>query len=233
MTLENLAGEHIYDILQKAVALAQMHQEDVTFDFNGTIIEVLPTDSFEHAKAHAEKELGIKIQSREEDAKEAGERLEQMKQKQKKAISDSGAMTEQQMHDAEVIWPKTKEELIQYIDSLVNRPHDYGTCIYAMSMAAVAAFYYVSGQLDVTGFQASCADMDILRRTRNFKWGKILNYENLLYPQYCNDPEEFPSAQFLIEQNKEELSKRAKEKLADGTLNDAVKNHWEYLASLA
>jgi hypothetical protein len=77
------------------------------------------------------------------------------------------AQTEQQMRDAKVPWPLTKEQLVEYVESLATRTHDYGTCVYAMSMAAQAAFNYVSRMLGVTGFQASCADLDFIRRTRS------------------------------------------------------------------
>ncbi len=74
--------------------------------------------------------------------------------------------TEQQLRDEKNPWPKTKEELHKYIDALMDQQHDYGTCVYAMSLAATAAFNYVAGALGSSGFQSSCADMDIIRRTR-------------------------------------------------------------------
>lgn len=76
-------------------------------------------------------------------------------------------MSETEMRDSEAITPQTQQELSEYIDGLVSRPHEYGTCVYAMSLAATAAFNFVAHKLGVTGFQASCADMDFIRRTRN------------------------------------------------------------------
>ncbi|MBK7380837.1 MAG: hypothetical protein IPJ03_17905 [Ignavibacteriales bacterium] len=106
--------------------------------------------------------------------------------------------------------PKTLDELNKVIEQLTERKHDYGTCVYAMSIAAVATFNYVASKLGVTGFQASCADLDILRRTRNYKNGfSIIDYNNLLYPQYWDD-EHFPSKEQLLEKNKEQLAKAAK-----------------------
>lgn len=97
----------------------------------------------------------------------------------------SGVATEAEMREAEVPWPGTIEELADYIRALVDRPHDYGTSAYAMSLAAVAAFQYIAKALGTTGFQASCADLDILRRTRGLKGPFILlKAEDLLYPQY-------------------------------------------------
>ena len=94
-------------------------------------------------------------------------------------------MTEQELRNSEVPTPESYEELIAYIQGLVEQEHDYGTCVYAMSMSAVAAFIFVAGRLGVTGFQASCADLDILTRIRNIKGGFILlKTKDLLYPQY-------------------------------------------------
>lgn len=94
-------------------------------------------------------------------------------------------MTEIELKEAKVPWLKTKEELIDYIDKLVEQEHNYGTCVYAMSMAAVAAFNYVASKLIVTGFQASCAELDILRRIRNLEGSfMITDASKLLYPQY-------------------------------------------------
>jgi hypothetical protein len=143
------------------------------------------------------------------------------------------APDEKAMRDAEVPWPKSMDELAGYIDGLVERPHDYGTCVYAMSMAATAAFHYVSHRLGVTGFQASCADMDILRRTRGLGWGKILDYENLLYPQYLT-PKHFPGYEHLLEELRDELAVEARKKLAEnrlGPLSGAVFEHWTWLAN--
>jgi hypothetical protein len=146
------------------------------------------------------------------------------------AISEAGAATEQEMRDAKVPTLKTDKELLAYIEDLVDRPHNYGTCVYAVSMAATAAFYYVAHKLSITDFQASCADMDILGRTRGWEWGKLLDYSNLLYPQYCN-PEYFPSHMDLLRDPEiaEKLSEMAKEKLAEGEAAETVKAHWESL----
>ena len=139
--------------------------------------------------------------------------------------------TEKEMREEKVPWPKTLKELREYINGLVEREHDYGTCVYAMSMSAEAAFNYVAHKLGVTGFQASCAELDFLRRTRGLEWGKLIDYNNLLYPQYCTT-EHFPSIDNLMRDNREELSKRAK-KLLDENKDacEDVKDHWKKLAS--
>lgn len=159
------------------------------------------------------------------------ETVDQMTERHEKAIADAGVMTEAQMREGEPPDFESSDELAKYIQSLVDRPHSYGTCVYAMSYAAVAAMDFVAHKLGVTGFQHSCADIDILRMTRDFKWGRILNFENLLYPQCCNE-ENFPSAESLLKEHWEELAKRAKEKLAEGGMvHPNVKRHWLQLAN--
>jgi len=139
-------------------------------------------------------------------------------------------MKEENFRKTKAIRPKTEKELINYIKEFSSRTHDYGTCVYAMSFAATAAFNYVAHKLGVTGFQARCADMDILRQTRNLEWGAILDYENLLYPQFKY---KFKSYEQLLMENREELSKRAKkllEKYPDAYSN--VVAHWKKLTEV-
>lgn len=141
-------------------------------------------------------------------------------------------MTEQEMRDTEVPRANTIAELSDYIESLVQQQHDYGTCVYAMSMAATAAFNYVARRLNVTGFQASCADMDVLRRTRRIKGPFMLvNANMMLYPQYSIErdvreavnewmPWAADEARKLLAQDNEHTSPK-------------VIKHWKMLAALA
>jgi len=75
--------------------------------------------------------------------------------------------TEKQMREEKAPTPKTQQELLDYIESLAVMQHDYGTCVYAMSLAATAAFNYMASKLGVSGFQAGAAGMDVIRRTRS------------------------------------------------------------------
>ena len=138
--------------------------------------------------------------------------------------------TEKQLRKLEMPWPANEEEMLKIIRAVIYRSHDYGTCVYAMSIASEAAFNWAARSLGVTGFQASCADMDILRRTRQFKGGfQIVDYNNLLYPQYRD---KFDSLTFesLLHEHKDELKKRASELLiANPNSHPKVKAHWERL----
>lgn len=139
-------------------------------------------------------------------------------------------VTEKEMREFKVPTFNTDKELISFINELVAREHDYGTCVYAMSQGAVAAFNYIARKLGVTGFQASCADMDIIKRTRNYEMFRIINYDNLLYPQYLTE-EHFPSINYLLEENKAWLKEQAEKLLAERDFTHPdVLAHWEKLA---
>ena len=153
---------------------------------------------------------------------------EQMNAEWAEAIRAAGAPTEAQMREMKAPTFDTAQEVADYIRALTDRPHDYGTCVYAMSLAAVAAFNHVARKLGVTGFQASCADLDVLRQTRDFRWGRLLNFDDLLYPQYRD---KFPDYERLLDENRDRLAELAAAKLEDTP--DAHPNvvaHWRYLA---
>lgn len=233
--LDAEAGNHIRDVLDEAWSLASETGDEVTFDFNGIEHLVLPSDTYEAARVRAEERAGFKILSAEDEQRRARESTEKTQREWAAAIEAAGVATEQEMRDAEVPWPKTPEDLSAYIASLVSRPHDYGTCVYAMSMAATAAFQYVAGKLGVSGFQASCADMDILKRTRHLKDGfRIVSYEELLYPQYW-DAERTPiyEAALKDEDTRQRFADKARKRLAEGAAHPAVERHWRRIADLA
>jgi len=142
-------------------------------------------------------------------------------------------MTEGELRKYECHCPSNQKELLSLVSKLLNREHDYGTCVYAVSVASVAMFDYMARKLGITGFQASCAVPDMISRIRGTKHGfRILNYENLLYPQYANS-EHFPTYDDLIKQNKDWLSKEAKKLLKGGGITSLnVRKHWKWLASL-
>jgi hypothetical protein len=133
------------------------------------------------------------------------------------------------LRDLGVPTPTTPEELNEIIDALIKREHDYGTCVYAMSMASVAAFNFVASKLGVTGFQAGCADLDIVRRTRHIKSPfMVISLQDALFPQYdlISKTHEF------IENNMDWLQNEAKKYLEDraGKAAPTVEAHWRLIA---
>lgn len=138
--------------------------------------------------------------------------------------------TEYEMRDTCAPTPGSPESLASYIKELVDRPHDYGTCVYAMSLAATAAFNYAADKLGVTGFQASCADLDIIRRTRHIEGPFILlEAEKMCFPQYSL-PGKLAEA---MAGWREWVGKECAKKLATsgGKAHPEVLAHWEKLAT--
>lgn len=125
----------------------------------------------------------------------------------------------------------TVEQLAAYIQSKIDGQHDYGTCVYAMSLAAVAAYNLVARKLEVTGFQASMADLDIVRRTRRIKGPFMLVDANkMLYPQYSL-PGDLSKA---LDKWMPWAAEEAKKKLADSPdAHPDVIRHWQALAANA
>lgn len=94
-------------------------------------------------------------------------------------------MTEKEMQEKTVIRPKDIHELINYIQKLELENDDYGKAVYAVSMAATATFNYMASKCGITGFQASYADLDIVRRVRLLNGPfMLIKLEDALYPQY-------------------------------------------------
>lgn len=156
------------------------------------------------------------------------------------------AKTEKEMRESGEPRPKTEEELISYIRSClaaVNAPENgdhedmgdaYGRCVYAMSLSALAAFNYVAHVEGVTGFQASCADMDFIKRSRHIKvpFG-LYKVEDLLYPQYDIVKR---ISDFINDEDCQKYLKEEAQKLLDERTDHAVPNvinHWKKLAGAA
>lgn len=146
-----------------------------------------------------------------------------------KTIANSEAPLDGPLH------PKTEDELFAYIREMIKWPASadvttgYGRCVYAMSYAAVATFNYIAHELGVTGFQASCADLDFLTHTRAVKHGLlVLSADDLLYPQY----DLVAKARGWIAKTRPQLAIAAQELLNEGRYaHPDVVAHWEKLAA--
>jgi hypothetical protein len=128
--------------------------------------------------------------------------------------------------------PQTPRALAAYIQNLAQPDaHDYGTCVYAMSLSAVAAYNFVAHRLGVTGFQASCADLDILTRTRGFKGPfAIINGEDMLYPQYDIPKKVREYMTSWSEWAQVEAQKLLDEHKDNKLVDSHVRAHWQKLA---
>ena len=140
-------------------------------------------------------------------------------------------MTEEELRDVKDPQPHSIEDLNSITQALVDRQHDYGTCVYAMSLSAIAAFNYVAGELGVTGFQASCADLDFIRRSRSIEGPfMIMTLKDSLYPQYDLQGR----VQEFIDSNAKWRKEQAQKLLAEDKdfVHPDVLAHWMELAHL-
>ena len=140
--------------------------------------------------------------------------------------------------EGKIPWPDTEEELITYIREMLKWPNGaedmgegYGRCVYAMSNAAVAAFNFVAGKLGVTGFQASCAELQFLKETRKLEHGfMIVDANRLLYPQY--DP--YKEVTEFLDKTRPRLREAAQKLLTESNrgVHPDVRQRWEEIAAL-
>ena len=228
--LDTGAGTHISNVCKQAAEMTEKRQKAVHFVFNGTNVTAQPGESAETLEKRwsADYEAAAEAWRNSPECKTQEEKRAEDARIASELVMVETAVDEEGMREANVPWPLTEKQLAEYIKSLVERHHDYGTCVYAMSMAAVAAFYYVAHCLGVTGFQSSCADLDILRRTRSLKGPfMLIKGEDALYPQ-SDLREKLDEA---LESWKPWLKEQAEAKLRDGgTAHPDVIEHWKKLA---
>lgn len=236
--IEAHPGDIMHDVLIRAIEEAAALGQEVTFDFNEDTITVSPDEDASEVFSRVEKEVGYPILTREEMAEQARKSLEDRQKEADDAMEKAGVPDEEELRDAKVPTPESIEELSEYIQSLVDRPHDYGTCVYAMSMASVATFNYVAHHLGVTGFQASMADMNFLKRTRRIELGgTFIVYDDILWPQYWDDPVKAVAFKQALRKN-EDFRKLVAEKAVEKLESDGDKaapqvvEHWEGLAKM-
>jgi hypothetical protein len=142
----------------------------------------------------------------------------------------SPSNTEQELRNETAPWPDTIAELNEYIESLTSKELDYGMAVYAMSLSAVATFQHVAKKIGVTGWQASCADLDFLRRTRSMKCPfLIIKADDMVYPQY----DLHRTLDETLHEWQSWAAEEAKRLLATDMTHTAphVRAHWEKLAS--
>lgn len=227
------AGSHIREACKQVLAKAKRTNKDIAFKFNCYTLTCGPKTTLRQLHKQWKDLSWHPILSAKAEQAESRRNLKKIRDDQAAAIKKAKVATEAEMRDADVPWPKSMKELTGYVNTLVKRPHDYSTSAYAMSMAAVATFNYVAHELGTTGFQAGYAQMDFLRRERGMKHGfQILNYADLLYPQYLND-EHFPGWRALLAKAelRDELAKEARKLLKQSPdACDDVIAHWRWLS---
>ena len=125
---------------------------------------------------------------------------------------------------------KTKEDLDALLKEVVNdKELDYGKIVYAICGAMIGTCNYIdrSPVGGITGFQAGFIGWEMIKEftiTSNNQFGmKILNYGDLLYPQYADRFEKT-----IDKDTWESLQKQAKIELEEvPDAHPVVIKHWE------
>ena len=131
---------------------------------------------------------------------------------------------------------QTFETLPEFIRHVMNDyEHDYGTVCHAIAACAIATAW-ACNEMDgarggITGFQAGAVMWQFIRRWsyKDNKCGlRIINYDNLLYPQY-----ESYFGKTIGTRVWNDVQKQAKENLAiiDPFTSKRVVEHWRSIAA--
>ena len=129
-----------------------------------------------------------------------------------------------------------KDSIDKFASELVkNYKHDYGTCVHAAAAVAKAAICKASRMFGLTGFQHGCI-LSLLMRNE-FGIGreigsKILDMDNLLFPQYMRNFVELK----ISKRCAENLRKRAAAKIKDAKAKNEIVSkrvfeHWKWIAA--
>lgn len=88
------------------------------------------------------------------------------------------------MSNSENPYPHSMNELSTYITSRLQEPNTYESVPETLADIALAAFNYACGELGVTGYQASIAELVFLGKSRRIKGPfALVRAEDDLYPQ--------------------------------------------------
>lgn len=127
---------------------------------------------------------------------------------------------------------QTPETLMRFINHVLNDYiHDYGTIVHAVSACAIAAAWAADEKAGLTGFQAGFVMWDFIRQwsyPSNRCGLKIVNYDNLLYPQY-KDKFEKTIPKNTWERVQDVASKELEG--LEGIESDWVVDHWKSIVN--
>lgn len=130
----------------------------------------------------------------------------------------------------------TIDELIAFIkDVKENYNYGYGEAPRAIAQAALAVAWYLSSDFGITGFQAGAVMWDFVRDW-NFSHNecglKMIDYDNLLYPQYG-----YKFDKTITERTWDIVQKAAKKKIEEDDAESNykahpdVRKHWEQIVA--
>ena len=126
---------------------------------------------------------------------------------------------------------KSFDDLVNFLKEVKdNYNTGYGTSVRSSAQACLAVAWYFASEFGLTGFQAGCLLWDFIKdwKFSDNKTGMaLINYDEMLYPQYKDRFEKTISSQVW-----EELQKEAKRLLDEdnGFACESVREHWKSIA---
>ena len=121
-------------------------------------------------------------------------------------------------------------EFLKYVEENCNE--DYGGAPRAIAQACLAVAWHLANKFGITGFQAGCVMWDFVRGwtyTNNKVGLKMVNYDDMLYPQYFDRFEKTIRPDIW-----DSLQKAAKENLEEDRgypVHPNVQAHWESIVA--
>jgi hypothetical protein len=82
---------------------------------------------------------------------------------------------------------QTPETLSGFLQELASYNHDYESCIHFVAASAIAGAHAANSKVGITGFQAGGVMWEFIRNwsyTKNKTGLQIIDFDNLLFPQY-------------------------------------------------
>lgn len=126
---------------------------------------------------------------------------------------------------------KSFDDLVSFLQRVKDNCNTgYGTAPRAIAQAALATAWYLANDFGITGFQAGCTMWDFIRdwSYSGNKCGlKIVDYDNMLYPQYDYSFEK-TIKRYVFEALQEEANNRLKN--STRYTHPDVINHWKFIA---
>lgn len=119
---------------------------------------------------------------------------------------------------------KSQDDLVSFLNEIASYKHDYCSVVRGLFVAMVATFYHMDNRMGgITGFQAGFLGNLLFQEFTTIKPPyRILNFNNLLYPQYEHDFEKTITMKVW-----KDIRERARENLINNpTASQKVLDHW-------
>lgn len=157
------------------------------------------------------------------------EKIKLISRNKKKVISEKDLVQNEWYKEAK---NQTLKTLPKFIDGLItNYKHDYGTLCHSVVAGMLATLESMNKYVGLSGYQVSTIGLMVLQNLNsglkhNKTEFKIINYDDLLYPQYEEKFDKTISNETWLK-----LQEEAKRLLEENKCCVSVKKHWESIVN--